>query len=66
MIETLKVETTSRLYRGAKLLIDGHKPRIVVREGPSWSEGTLTTTIVEVEPTIVRVGEWTIDARVKP
>jgi hypothetical protein len=64
---TIKVRTASRLYRGAKLEIAPGVFRRVVREDASrWSSDAGWTTIVEVEPTLVCVGDWTIDAAVKP
>lgn len=63
--ETIKVRTQTRLYRGAKLEIAPGVYRGVVRESASWwARESGFTTVVEVEPTLVCVGDWTIDATV--
>lgn len=61
--ETMKVRTRNRLFRGAKIEIAPNVFRRVLREDASiWSHGDGFTTVVEVEPVLVCVGDWTIDA----
>lgn len=62
---TLKVRTSTRLYRGAKIEIGPGVFRRVTREGASWwTKPDGFTTVVDVEPTLVAVGDWTIDAEI--
>ena len=61
--ETIKVRTMSRLYRGAKLELSPGVFRRVVREGASIARhGQRIVTECDVEPTLVCVGDYTIDA----
>ena len=59
----MKVRTHSRLFRGAKLEIAPGVFRRVIREDTSsWSRANGFTSIVEVEPTLVCVGDYTYEA----
>lgn len=66
-MSTVKLRTECRLHRGAKVEIAPNVFRRVTREGASWwtqADGFLTE--VELEPTLVCVGDWTIDATLVP